>query len=374
MIHGIDPMTAASQSSTQTQTGPQGREERWGGWRPASIFCEGLRVTFNGSSLLPLTKGRTCVKALDGVSFSVQAGEIFGVLGPNGSGKTTLMKILSTIILPASGEIRVGGFDIYTDADKIRGLIGLAAGSERSFYYRLTGEQNLRFFAAAQGMKPRTARERISDLLDCFGLGDAGDKMYMTYSTGMRRKLLITRALLHNPSIILLDEPTASLDPISAKNLRELIKELNREGKTIVLSTHYLQEAEELCQNVILLKQGCVIASGRPQDLVSSIGQGDILKLTVQGFDEKVSESIKEETNSTLLKIDYIDPPIGLAELTFLHKNRSGQDYLTNLVRALANHGAKIMQFHQKEPTLEDAFLQLAQDTEKEKEKVGEPA
>ncbi len=328
---------------------------------PACVSCRGVAVVFKGRSLLPFMKNRASVRALNGVSFSVSGGEIFGLLGPNGSGKTTLLKVLSTIILPAKGKVTVGGYDIYTAADRVRGLVGLAAGSERSFNFRLTGEQNLRFFAAVQGLKPGEARRRIRVLLEYFGLEEAGGRAYMAYSTGMRRKLMIVRALLTDPPILLLDEPTSSLDPISARNLRDLIQDLNREGKTIILSTHYLPEAQELCRRVILLKDGRIIASGRPRDLVSSVGQADILSLVVRGFNDEVSEAVKSEVDGTLLKIEYIDRPLGSAELTFLHRDAQ-EDYLTSLVSTLANHGVKITRFSQKEPTLEDAFLQIAKD------------
>jgi ABC-2 type transport system ATP-binding protein len=322
-----------------------------------AVRCTNLRIEFTKNGFLPGRKGR-CVEALKGVTFDIPEGDVFGILGPNGAGKTTLMRVLATLIVPASGQVAVGGFDVVREAKRVRELIGLAAGSERSFYYRLTGEQNLRFFAAAQGIPPRTARTRISELLGFFDLVDASDRQYMTYSTGMRRKLLIARALLHDPEIVILDEPTASLDPVSAKKLRSKITEMNQADKTIILSTHYLGEAEELCPHISLLKEGLIIAQGSPRSIIDSIGERSVLKLVISNFREEVLQ----ESTTSLWEVDYdakmLDPPIGLAELRVLYRKQ--QDVLPELVRTLVSHDVRILSLEDARPTLEDAFLRLS--------------
>jgi len=207
--------------------------------------------------------------ALKDVSLEVPEGAIFGLLGPNGAGKTTLLKILSCLILPTDGTVRVAGYDIHRNDGAIQRTLGFVSSDERSFYWRLTGRQNLRFFGSLYQLHGKALSQRISYLLDRLELGEQADKPFGDYSSGMKQRLAMARALLHDPPILLLDEPTRSLDPISAKHLRRFIaEELNgRERKTLFLATHNLQEAEQLCHRVAVLSKGRVLGEGSIEDL-----------------------------------------------------------------------------------------------------------
>jgi ABC-2 type transport system ATP-binding protein len=207
--------------------------------------------------------------ALKDVSLEVPEGAIFGLLGPNGAGKTTLLKILSCLILPTAGTVRVAGHDTSRNDGSIQRILGFVSSDERSFYWRLTSRQNLRFFGGLYHIHGKALSDRISYLLDRLELADQADKPFADCSSGMKQRLAMARALLHDPPILLLDEPTRSLDPIAAKHLRRLIaEELNgREKKTLLLATHNLQEAEQLCHRVAVLSGGRVLGEGSIEDL-----------------------------------------------------------------------------------------------------------
>ncbi len=218
-------------------------------------------------SLRPIRRQEP-VCALRDLDLTVGRGEILGLLGTNGAGKTTLLKILATLILPTSGRVTVEGCDVDGQADQVKALIGLGACEERSFYWRLTGRQNLEFFAAFHGLGPDAARGRIQQLREQLGL-EALDRHFAVYSTGMRHRLGIARALLRQPRILLLDEPTRSLDPLAAGELRRLIQDtlVGQMGCTVVLATHNLQEAEELCDRVAVLHKGRLAGCGTINEL-----------------------------------------------------------------------------------------------------------
>ena len=199
------------------------------------------------------------VQALRGVDLEIRQGEIFGLLGPNGAGKTTLLKILACLVLPDAGSARIAGHDIL-DEDRVKPCIGLVHSDERSFYWRLSGRENLQFFATLYNVPRAKAPARIEELLRRVDMLDAADRRFADYSSGMKQRLAIARALLHDPPILLMDEPTRSLDPASAMNLRSFIADkLKKEGgKTILLATHNLREAEVLCDRVAVLVKGQV--------------------------------------------------------------------------------------------------------------------
>jgi ABC-2 type transport system ATP-binding protein len=214
------------------------------------------------------------VEALRGVDLEVRAGEIVGLLGANGSGKSTLLKILATVVLPDAGRATVGGMDLTREPGEVRRRVGFASADERSFYWRLTGRENLAFFAAFQALATREAAARIARLGDELGL-DALDRRYGEYSTGMRHRLAIARALLHEPRILLLDEPTRSLDPLAADALRGILRRTlaGERGCAILLATHDLQEAQGLCDRIAVLHRGERAAFGTPADLLRG-GEG----------------------------------------------------------------------------------------------------
>ncbi len=229
-----------------------------------------FRPTLSYYNLLTLNLQRPLTKALINISFHLEEGKILGILGENGAGKTTLLKIISTLILPDKGDVIVGNFQVGKDDDKIKSIIGFVTCEERSFYERLTGKQNLEFFANLYGLNSKQTRIRLSHLFSVFKI-DCSGRRFNTYSTGMKRKFSLIRALLHDPCVILFDEPTKSLDYNSAQELNTFIKGLRNEGKTIILTTHNIEKAENLCDLFMVLHKGRMCGLGTLKDLREKI-------------------------------------------------------------------------------------------------------
>ena len=208
--------------------------------------------------------------ALDDVHLEVGAGELFGLLGQNGAGKTTLFKILATLVLPDSGTARVAGFDVEREASRVRSALTPVIPNERSLYWRISAFENLRLYASLHGIWGAEAFGRISNLLEVVGLADAGEKEVGLFSSGMKQRLLIARALLSRPRVLLLDEPTRSLDPVTARDLRRFLREeiVGQHGCTVLLATHDQSEVSELCDRVGILERGRLLAVGATADLV----------------------------------------------------------------------------------------------------------
>ena len=206
---------------------------------------------------------RRWVTILENVSLTVEPGEVLGILGHNGAGKTTLAKILSTLLVPSEGSASVHGHDVVHAPERVREVLGYCLDSERSFYYRLSGPQNLAFYATLNNLGPREAKTRVAEVLATVGLDGAADKPFANFSRGMRQKLALARALLTDPAVIVLDEPTQSLDPAAAGDCRRLIRVLaDKLGKTVIWVTHSLEEAFEGCTKVALLHQGGIMFHG----------------------------------------------------------------------------------------------------------------
>ncbi len=226
--------------------------------------------TADAIKTLSLTKFFTSkgnpILAVNGVTMDISQGEIFGLMGPNGAGKTTLLKILTTLLLPSSGEAYVSGYSIREE-DKVKGSIGVISSEERSFYWRLAGRENLRFFATLHNMKPSEIKRRIESITETLGLKDFIDRRFDNYSTGMKQKLLIARSLIGNPMVLFIDEPTRGLDPVAASQIREILKNLSQTGITIFLITHSIEEAIEVCERVAIMYQGSIKATIRPGEV-----------------------------------------------------------------------------------------------------------
>jgi ABC-2 type transport system ATP-binding protein len=228
---------------------------------------------------------KTRTEALRGVDLDVRRGSIFGLLGPNGAGKTTLTKILSTLLLPTTGSVRVLGHDVVEDATWLRSRIGLVLGGERGLYNRINARENLRYFADLYGLPIAEREHRITEVLERVDLSWAGDRRVEEYSRGMKQKLHIARGILHRPEILFLDEPTIGLDPKSARQTRKLIRSLLADGVTIFLTTHYMFEAEELCPRVAVLSKGRIVANDTMAGLRSRVG-GD-RTIEAYGFEDR---------------------------------------------------------------------------------------
>jgi ABC-2 type transport system ATP-binding protein len=218
-------------------------------------------------------RGRPRVVALDEVSLAIPEGEIHGLLGPNGAGKTTLVKILSTVLLPTSGSARVLGLDVVADTERVRPLIGIVFGGERGLYTRLTGRQNLEYWGALYRLPGAAVRERTRLLLERMGLADHADARVETYSRGMKQRLHLARGLMGDAKVLFLDEPTTGLDPIASREFRELVEELRGEGRTILLTTHDMLEAETVCDRVTLIDRGHLLATETPRSLGAIISR-----------------------------------------------------------------------------------------------------
>ena len=226
------------------------------------------------------------VEALRDVTFDVHSGEIFGLIGRNGAGKTTLTKIVATLVQPTTGSVTVRGSDSVVQDEQVRAQIGLATAEERSFYWRLTGEQNLMFFARLHGLSDRVAKHRIRELFAQLELDEVARRRFGEMSTGNKQRLAVARALLLQPPVLLLDEPTRSLDPLAAARMRELISGLARQDPpvTILLTSHNLAEVETLCERVAIISRGRIRAIDTPQHLRSLTSKSERVHLTVSGL------------------------------------------------------------------------------------------
>jgi ABC-2 type transport system ATP-binding protein len=300
------------------------------------------------------------VTVLSNVDLRIGQGEVFGVLGPNGAGKTTLIKIFCTLILPDGGTALVNGLDVSRDGKAVRRMIGYVIGDERSFYWRLTGRQNLRFFATLNNLSTSEADRRIEDLLRLTGLEDNADKMFKDYSTGMRQRLAVARGLLRDPEILFLDEPTKSLDPVASHDLRTFIRErLVEDGRrTVVLSTNNLQEAAQLCRRVAILHAGRVTACGTLDEIQRTLsgGEGYLLRL----------HASRERSLAALCRVlprddvDILPSQAALDDgLLFRVHLRMGKDDISEIVSALVSANVKVQGCWREEMCLDEIFRRL---------------
>ncbi|HYX42750.1 MAG TPA: ABC transporter ATP-binding protein, partial [Pyrinomonadaceae bacterium] len=258
--------------------------------QPVAIKIEHLSKTYP----IPLARfkqifrrksGQGPTEALRDVSFEVRAGEVFGLIGRNGAGKTTLAKIVATLVQPTSGTVTVNGLDSVRDDERVRAQVGLASAEERTFYWRLTVEQNLLFFARLHGLRDATAHARIEELLARFELTPLARKRFGELSTGNKQRMIVARALINHPPILLLDEPTRSLDPLAAAQMRTHISRLATDERvTVLLTSHNLTEVEELCARIAIISRGCIRAVGTPAALRATHKQSERVTLSVRNL------------------------------------------------------------------------------------------
>ncbi len=254
---------------------------------PAVVVDRVTRVYQSGKGLRK--KGEEVV-ALDCASLTVAPGEIHGLLGPNGAGKTTLVKILSTVLLPTSGRATVLGYDVVEDVEEVRSRIGIVFGGERGLYLRLTARQNLRYWAALYKLPDRVGKPRTEELLGRVGLGEWADRRVETFSRGMKQRLHLARGLIGDPEVVFLDEPTTGMDPVAAHEFRALVKELRTEGRTILLTTHDMAEAETVCERVSLIDRGQILATEPPRTLSGWISRFE--RIDVEGADDALVSTL----------------------------------------------------------------------------------
>jgi ABC-2 type transport system ATP-binding protein len=288
------------------------------------------------------------VLAVDDVSLSVEQGELFGLLGPNGAGKTTLVKMLTTLILPNSGELEINGYTL-DDADAIRASVGLVVSDERSFYWRLSARRNLHFFAATYGLFGRKATQRVDEVLADVELLDRAEHRFSNFSSGMRQRLAIARALLHRPKLLFLDEPTRSLDPIHTQQLHDLILEMiANQGLTVFLITHDLVEAEKLCDRVAVMDKGRIQAVGAAAELRRQLQPRQKYTLTVSAISAEIRHAI-----TALCP----DARIEQQQLTFYAPEQG--DQLSQVIDILRGGAVTITNVNSRPPTLDEVFAHL---------------
>jgi ABC-2 type transport system ATP-binding protein len=294
-------------------------------------------------------KTKPPVDALRDVSFDVYRGEIFGLIGRNGAGKTTLTKIVATLVQPTTGTVTVNGFDSVHDDENVRTQVGLSGAEERSFYWRLTSEQNLLFFARLYGLSNRLAMRRIGELFAQLELEPVRSKRFGELSTGNKQRLAVARALLPNPPVLLLDEPTRSLDPLAASRMRELIKTLVTQDPpaTILFTSHNLSEVETLCNRVAVISGGEIRAVDSPTNLRSINSDAEVVQIKVGGL-------LLEKAQAALSSIDELEPIENALRLSFTR--RSGDDRLDVTLRKIQEAGGTILSVETDRPTLLDVL------------------
>jgi len=292
------------------------------------------------------------VIAVDGISFNIQAGELFGLLGPNGAGKTTTIKMLTTLLIPSSGTATIMGLDVVKDAEKIRPRIGFIFGGERGLYWRLSGLDNLRYFATLYYVDSNVAKKKIPELIELVGLKGREKEKVEGYSRGMRQRLHIARALLHDPEVLFLDEPTMGLDPVGAREMRMTIRDLQSAKKTILLTTHYMFEADALCERIAVINKGKIVALNTPEKLKTTVRDLSVVEIEIFGIPPEFLEKVRN--------LEYVD---GVAvetrdqrQILLVHTPK-GPSAISDIVEVL--NGLRLGKIVTREPTLEDAYVRL---------------
>jgi len=312
-----------------------------------------------------LTKRYDGLTAVDAISFEVRKGELFGFLGPNGAGKTTTINLLTGLARLDAGAINIGGIDCTSNPKAAQHLVGIVP-DESNLYPELTGFENLCFCAALYGMRKNERQIRARQLLDTFGLIDAANRKFAGYSRGMKRKLTFAAGIIHQPQILFLDEPTTGIDVASARQVRQIISELHRSGTTVFLTTHYIEEAERLCERIAFIVNGRIVRTDRTVDLLQPVKGKNVLFLSVSNSGANLPEEMAsafpqyqfQSTNPSQVRVESTEPiDVG------------------PLMRFLEGRGIQVTEARRHLPSLEDVFVQVtgieAGLMQREKEKAG---
>jgi ABC-2 type transport system ATP-binding protein len=316
-----------------------------------TITTENLSRTYTSKTGV-IRKQKKEIHALVDVNLEVKAGELFGLLGPNGAGKTTLTKILSTILLPSEGRASVLGLDVVSQAGDIRPRIGIVFGGERGLYWRLSAEDTLHYFADLYHVPPDLAGQRIPQLLDLVGLTDRADERVENYSRGMKQRLHIARGLINDPEVLFLDEPTIGLDPVAGREIRRIIQDLNDQGKTVFLTSHYMYEVDELCDRVAVLNKGEVIMMDTPAALKNLVADLEVVEIEAIGTPEAAIQRLRAHEKVESVHIEDRD----LVQALVIQAP-GGAALVGDFIDIL--DGAKIQRVLTRQPTLEDAYVRL---------------
>jgi ABC-type multidrug transport system ATPase subunit len=296
----------------------------------------------------PLSGSRTT--ALDRVTFQVREGEIFGLLGPNGAGKTTLFKILSTLIEPDDGKVAVLGHDVLRDPAAVRGILTPVIPDERSLLWRLSAKENMRLYSSLHGLRGQAGKDKVEELLALVGLAGAGEKMVGQFSSGMRQRLLLARGLLASPRVLLLDEPTRSLDPVSAREFREFIRAevAGKAGRTVLIATHSPEEALELCDRLAILNRGRLLAAGTAGELALQVFEERYRFWTTAGGERIASDLARRRLVPDFDSTDADEQDWRVLELEVSGGMGRASEVLATLVR----EGVPVARFEQVRPSL----------------------
>jgi ABC-2 type transport system ATP-binding protein len=329
----------------------------------STVYTENLTKTYQVRERKGLFKAdRRAVEALKGVSLEVCSGEIFGLLGPNGAGKTTLIKILTTLLLPTGGQAWVNGFNVQKEDNLVRASIGCMLMGERGLYWKLTGRENLEYFGALYHFSPSQRKQRAVEIIKLLNIEDIADRTVETYSSGQKMFLAFGKALINDAPLLVLDEPTNTLDVPSASELRAIVRALNNQGKTVIYTTHIMSEAETLCNRVAIIDHGQLLALGPVAELKASLQRDQVTH--IEGvISARVEEAVRAlpfvlQTSRTAKD--------GATLLTVV--SASGRENLPQLIEVLTRSGALIQRLAPEEATLEDVFIAktgrtLAEDT-----------
>jgi ABC-2 type transport system ATP-binding protein len=316
-----------------------------------AIEADGLRRSYRSRTGW-LRPRLTTVDAVRGVDFTVRRGELFGLLGPNGAGKTTTIKMLNTLLIPTGGTARICGFDVERQTREVRRRIGYVFGGDRGLYDRLSALDNLRYFAELYGVPARDQRRRIAELLDLVRLAGREQDRVEGYSRGMRQRLHIARGLLHAPEVLFLDEPSIGVDPVAARELRQTVANLAATGTTVLLTTHYMAEADELCDRIAVIADGRIQALGTPSELRSRADGRRVVEVEAYGVPDTALAALRDLPG---VRETAVETRGTLQVLTV--QSDAHVDVQSDVLRELA--GIRLGRVDSREPTLEDAYVTI---------------
>jgi len=317
-----------------------------------AVEIEQLTKTYQVKQRKGLFKSEAkSVEALRGVSLDIRPGEVFGLLGPNGAGKTTLIKCLTTLLLPTSGRAVINGYELTKQDNSIRATVGCMLMGERGLYWKLTGRENLIFFGALYHLAPADRKQRAEQIIEQLNLGEIADRAVETYSSGQKMKLAFAKALINDAPLLILDEPTNTLDVPSAHELRAVVRDLNQKGKTVIYTTHIMSEAETLCNRVAIVDHGEVLALGTVAELKASVTREAVIR--IEGvISSKASQAVEALTGVKRVAITDVD---GHTQLTVVTDDPNST--LPRLIETLRAHQAVMQKITPEEMTLEDVFI-----------------
>ena len=296
-----------------------------------------------------ISKGFKDLQAVDDLSFSIKEGEIFGLLGPNGAGKSTTISMITTLLKPDDGDILYKNISIFEDPKILEKELGLVP-QDIALYPSLSGYDNLKFWGHVYGIRGKALKTRIEEIAEIIGLSDRLKDKVEKYSGGMKRRLNIGVALIHKPKFLIMDEPTVGIDPQSRNHILDTVKRLNKEGMTIIYTSHYMEEVEELCDRICIMDKGRLLAEGRKDELIKLVNGGERIDVVFSKLDSSLVEKIKN--------LSYIDEII-VNENTCSIISEMAEDLMGDLIQIIRDRDTRILSIDVKKPTLETVFLHL---------------